>query len=110
TRVVVLPSLAVHVDGAGGTMQAGHAAQDGGLAAARRAEQGGHAPHRRIERNVEGKLPQGVAQGDRDRRAVHVDARPMRFSMSSTARMTAKENTSMPPARMCACVHCRVST
>src|SRR5208282_5218249 len=89
----------------------GDAAQDRGLAAARRAEQGGHALGRRGKGRVERKRAERALEVGLDRLAVaHARARAKRFSIRIIDRMTAKANTTMPPASRLASRHRIVST
>src|SRR5690606_28475450 len=114
---IVLPDLLADREAAGKALQAGDAAQRRGLAAAGGAEEPGDAAHWRGERHVEREAAEPAGEGRLDRRCVpiagrraHRPGRPIRFSKIIMASTTAKEKTSMPPARMFTSRQRRVST
>ena len=82
-----------------------------GLAAAGRAEQPSDAAGGRFKSRIERKTSKHSAKARRDACGLrHSPMRAARFWISVIARMTAKENTTMPAARMFASRHCEVST
>ena len=97
---LVLPDLAADREMAVAQhLQAGDAAQHGGLAAAGGAEQRGDAaasaPRTRRRARMCRACRESARRSRRCPRA-HARSRPVRFSISIIARITAKENTSMP--------------
>ena len=108
---LTLPGLAHDAACAVETSKSGRAAQHRRLAAARRAEYRGDAARRRDEGRIEREAAQPAGIGDLDRvLRAHSPVLRMRFSISIIARMTAKANTTIPPARMLASRQRSVST
>src|SRR5262245_44155707 len=110
--LAVLPHVRTQCEIAvGQAMQTGRAAQHGRFPAAGRPEQSRQAVHRHLEDGVEPESSELSAKARLDRAVlVHVPVRHKLFSNSIMVRMTRNENTSIPPDRMCAGVHCNAST
>src|SRR5665647_1118028 len=108
----VLPDVACHDAGpVRDAVQSGETPQHRGLPAAGRPEESGHADSWCHERGVQLEAADSSSKGCVDDGLFpHAPARPTRFSMSVMDRITAKANTTIPPARMLASRHWPVST
>src|SRR5690606_31060779 len=104
----VLPQGAAHIEPPRQVAQPGDGAQQGRLAATGRPEQGGDALHGGLKRNIQRKAAQRGLEGGVD--TAHPALRRIRRSSTVMERMTMNENTSIPPARICAEVKSSVST
>ena len=108
TGRIVLPDAACHNDAPPGVLKARDAAQHRRLAAARGSEKGGDAVLRNVKGNVKRKPGRaGEFQLRVSRHTLTALARRLR---NESARSTAKEKTSMPPASQWALSYSIAST
>ena len=95
----------------GEPLEPGGTPQQRGLAAAGRTEERREPTRLRLEGRIEHERAELATKACADRTvAVHCPARRKLFSSNIIARMTQKEKTNMPAARIWAGVHCSVST